>query len=90
MTGFLFSISSNVNIVFCTVSGPSIIFLSEIETIQERSEGISNVAFETLIINCQIYFINFFDFNCLMSNFCFLEKIYLSKIKRTFVMKACS
>ena len=31
---------------------------------QGRSEGTSSVAFEVLIINCQIYFINLFIFNC--------------------------
>ena len=35
---------------------------------QGRSEGISSVAFELLIINCQIYFINSFIFNCLTLN----------------------
>ena len=32
---------------------------------QGRSEGTSSVAFEVLIINCQIYFKNSFIFNCL-------------------------
>ena len=35
---------------------------------QGRSEGISSVAFEVLIINCEIDFINLFIFNCLTSN----------------------
>ena len=35
---------------------------------QGRSEGISSVTFEVLIINCQIYFINSFIFNCLTLN----------------------
>ena len=35
---------------------------------QGRSEGTSSVAFEVLIINCQIYFINLFIFNCLTLN----------------------
>ena len=30
---------------------------------QERSDGTSSVAFEVLIINCQIYFISLFIFN---------------------------
>ena len=33
-----------------------------------------SVAFEVLIINCQTYFMIFFSFNCLTSNFCFLKK----------------
>ena len=33
--------------------------------IQGSSEGTSSVAFEVVIINCQIYFINLFIFNCL-------------------------
>ena len=36
--------------------------------LQGRSEGTSSVAFEVLIINCQIYFINLFIFNCLTLN----------------------
>ena len=32
---------------------------------QGRSEGTSSVAFEVLIINCQIYLINLLIFNCL-------------------------
>ena len=36
--------------------------------IQGRSEVTSSVAFEELIINCQIDFINLFIFNCLTSN----------------------
>ena len=32
---------------------------------QGRREGASSVAFEVLIINCQIYLINLFIFNCL-------------------------
>ena len=35
---------------------------------QGRCKGISSVAFEVLIINCLIYFINLFIFNCLTSN----------------------
>ena len=33
-----------------------------------------SVAFEVLIINCETYFMIFFSFNCLTSNFCFLKK----------------
>ena len=36
--------------------------------LQGGSEGISSVAFEVIIINCLIYFINLFIFNCLTSN----------------------
>ena len=35
---------------------------------QGRSEGTSSAAFEVLIINCQIYFINLFIFNLLTLN----------------------
>ena len=49
---------------------------------KRRSEGISNVAFEVLIINCQIDFINFFIFNCLTSNFCFPKNHIFRKQKR--------
>ena len=35
---------------------------------QGLSEGTSSVAFEVLIINCEIYFINSFIFNCLILN----------------------
>ena len=35
---------------------------------QGRREGASSVAFEVLIINCQIYLINLFIFNCLTLN----------------------
>ena len=35
---------------------------------QEHSEGTSSVAFEVLILNCKIYFINLFIFNSLMPN----------------------
>ena len=41
---------------------------TKLQSIQGRSEGTSNVAFEVLIINCQIDFINLFIFNCLRSN----------------------
>ena len=35
---------------------------------QGRGESTSNVAFEVLIINCHVEFINLFTFNCLTSN----------------------
>ena len=43
---------------------------------QGRSEGTSSVAFEVLIINCQIYFINSFIFNCLTLNI----KLFIFKL----------
>ena len=43
---------------------------------QGRSEGTSSVAFEVLIINCQIYFINLFIFNCLTLNI----KLFIFKL----------
>ena len=61
----------------------NLVLICQCHLTQGRSEGISSVAFEVLIINCQIYFINLFIFNCLtlnincssssslMSNFCF-------------------
>ena len=36
--------------------------------LQGRSEGTSGVAFDVLMINCKIDFINLFIFNCLISN----------------------
>ena len=72
--------------------------------VQGRSEGTSSVAFEVLIINCQIYFINLFIFNCLALNiklfifklcdvkFFFSENHVFCKQKRTAVyglMDAC-
>ena len=62
---------------------------------QGRSESTSSVAFEVLIINCHIEFINLFIFNCLTSNinlfifncptsnFCFPKKHIFQKQKRT-------
>ena len=64
---------------------------------QECSECFSSVAFEVLIINCQIYFINSFIFNCLTLNiklfifklfdvkFLFSENHVFRKQKRTAV-----
>ena len=64
---------------------------------QGCSEGTSSVAFEVLIINCQIYFINLFIFNCLTLNiklfifklfdvkFLFSENHVFRKQKRTAV-----
>ena len=68
-----------------------------IQATQGRSEGTSSVAFEVLIINCQIYFINLFIFNCLKLNiklfifklfdvkFLFSENHVFHKQKRTAV-----
>ena len=65
--------------------------------IQGRNEGTSSVAFEVLIINCQIDFINLFIFNCLTLNiklfifklsdvkFLFSENYVFRKQKRTAV-----
>ena len=65
--------------------------------VQGHSEGTSSVAFEVLIINCQIYFINSFIFNCLTLNiklfifklfdvkFLFSENHVFPKQKRTAV-----
>ena len=44
--------------------------------IQGRNEGTSSVAFEVLIINCQIYFINLLIFNCLTLNI----KLFIFKL----------
>ena len=64
---------------------------------QGCSEGTSSVAFKVLIINCQIYFINSFIFNCLTLNiklfifklfdvkFLFSENHVFRKQKRTAV-----
>ena len=38
---------------------------------QGHSEGTSSVAFEALVINWHIEFINLFIVNCLKLNFCF-------------------
>ena len=43
---------------------------------QGRGESTSSVAFEILIINCQIYFINSFIFNCLK----FSIKLFIFKL----------
>ena len=67
------------------------------QRIKRRGKGTSSVAFEVLIINCQIYFINLFIFNCLKLNvkllifklpdvkFLFSENHYFRKQKRTAV-----
>ena len=47
-----------------------------LKSVQGRSEGTSSVAFEVLIINCQIYFINLFIFNCLTLNI----KLFIFKL----------
>ena len=73
-----------------------LLFLLGIGGFQGCSEGTSSVAFEVLIINCQMYFINLLIFNCvtlniklfifkssscLTSNFCF-PKIMSFKNRR--------
>ena len=45
-------------------------------TCEGRSEGTSSVAFEVLIINCQIYYINSLIFNCLTLNI----KLFIFKL----------
>ena len=45
-------------------------------SLQGHSEGTSSVAFEVLIIICQIYFINLFIFNCLKLN----TKLFIFKL----------
>ena len=72
-------------------------YLDNEKSFQGPSEGTSNVAFEVLIINCQIYFINFLIFNCLTLNinlfifnlfdlkFLFFENHIFRKQKRTAV-----
>ena len=45
---------------------------------QGCSKGISSVAFEVLIVNCQTCFKGFFSFNCLMSNFVFWKYTLLA------------
>ena len=53
---------------------------------QERSNGTSSVAFEVLIINCQIGFINLFIFNCITLDInlfifnCLTPNFYFPKI----------
>ena len=47
----------------------------------ERTEGTSSVTFEVVIINCQIYFINQFIFNCLTLNIkLFIFKLFDAKL----------
>ena len=65
-----------------------------------RSEGTSSVAFEVLVINCQIDFtdlfiyncltsnINLFIFNCLTSNFCFPKNISFASRREQLFMDA--
>ena len=67
--------------------------------VQGHSKGTSSVALEVLIINCQIYFINLFLFNCLALNiklfifklfdvkFLFSENYVFRKQKRTAVYR---
>ena len=73
-----------------------------LKSVQGRSEGTSSVAFEVLIINCQIYFINSFIFNCLTLNiklfifklfdvkFLFSENYVFRKQKRMAVYGLCA
>ena len=56
---------------------------------QGRSESTSSVAFEVLIINCEIDFINLFVFNCLTSIFVF-RKHNSRKQKKTAVYGCAS
>ena len=53
-----------------------------------RSETTSSVAFEMLIINCQMELINLFIFNCLKSNFCFRKNISFARRKELLFMDA--
>ena len=53
---------------------------------QGRSEGTSSVAFEVLIINCHIEFMN-----CLTSNFCFPKNLsFASRRERLFIHERAS
>ena len=52
---------------------------------QGHREVTSSVAFEVLIINCKIDFINLFILNCFTSVFCFLENIFPSRGEWLFV-----
>ena len=73
--------------------------LNEITKVLGHSEGTSSVAFEVLIINCEIDFINLFifncltsninlfNFNCLTSNVCFSENTsFVNRRKRLFMV----
>ena len=68
---------------------PFCLRLDKMHHIQGRSNSTSSVAFEVLIINCQTYFIIFYSFNHLSSNFCFPKKSILRRQKRTAVIDAC-
>ena len=50
-------------LIFCC-SDSAILNLPSRSKSQGRSEGTSSVACEVLVINCQIYFIHSFIFNC--------------------------
>ena len=63
----LFHLQNRASIFSQDIWG-SVNYVPEINLIQCRSEGTSSVAFEVLIINCEIYFINLFIFNCLALN----------------------
>ena len=83
---------------FCEISKNSFFHRTPLVAafvLQRRSEGEASVAFEVLIINCQMYFINLFNFNCLTLNvklsifklfdvkFLFSENHVFRKLKRT-------
>ena len=75
-------------------------FYEALRYFQGRSESTSSVAFEVLIINCHIEFINLlifncltsnlnlFIFNCLTSNFCFPKNIYFASTRERLFMDA--
>ena len=88
----------NINSIRNTLDSLADIIKDNIDILmQGRSEGTSSVAFKVLIINCQIYFINSFIFNCLTLNiklfifklfdvkFLFSENHVFRKQKRTAV-----
>ena len=50
------------------LNSASNVFVRLLNSLQGCSEGNSSVAFEVLVINCEIDFINLFIFNCLTSN----------------------
>ena len=50
--------------------------LDKMDHIQGRSDTTSSVAFEVLIINCQTYFIIFFQFQTFDIKFWFSVKVY--------------
>ena len=67
----------NINSIRNTLDSLADIIKDNIDILmQGRSEGTSSVAFKVLIINCQIYFINSFIFNCLTLNI----KLFIFKL----------